>query len=103
MPLDWGPWDCLAAFGKETNSTLDDVRKQLKASLKTYTSEKYIDNPVPVNATPLDRLLENLDKRKDLCLYTSKLQQAPVIHIWQQEGKSTGGTRLLNPFYSFVL
>jgi len=102
MPLDWGPWNCLAAFGSKTNSTLNTVRKQLKASLKSYKSEKYIDNPVPVNATALDRLLENLDKRKDLCLYNSTLQQAPVIHIWQQEGKSTGGTRLLNPFYSFL-
>jgi hypothetical protein len=60
--------------------------------------EDFLNQPTPVNATVQDRMAEFIADRKEMCLYTTELQQAPILHF---AGKQKLGGRLLVHFYAF--
>ena len=41
----------------------------------------FLDNPVAVDASPKERLRENLAKRTQLCVYDNDMQQESVVHF----------------------
>ena len=104
MP-DWNPNTCLAAFSSSQKQddfkVLQDLQDYLllNQTLDPNLYETYIGNPVAVDASPKERLLENLAGRSHLCLYTPALQQAPLLHF---HGNSKLGGRLLVHFYAFL-
>ena len=103
MP-EWNPNECLAAFptSKEASDlqVLQDLNRMLETeALPKDLYERYIGKPVAVNASPKDRLLENLAERQKLCIYTPQLQQASLLHF---HGDSKMGGRLLVHFYAFL-
>jgi len=105
MP-EWNPNECLAAFpasqDKDDLKVLEELNKMLEKDGKNFPKdmhEKYVGHPVAVDASPKDRLLENLAERKNLCIYNPELQQAPLLHF---HGNAKMGGRLLVHFYAFL-
>ena len=101
MP-EWNPNDCLAAFAASKDpkdqETLKELQKMVRAGgLPNYND--FVGKPVAVDASPKDRLLENLAERKELCIYDPTLQEAPVLHF---HGTQKLGGRLLVHFYAFL-
>ena len=112
MP-DWDPSKCIAAFPKSTDpqdtallrQEFNDVLAEqdgLFASNRAYPH--YLNKPIPVTAASKDRLREFLAERKQLCVYDTKLQNAPIIHFHGKANKSEEkqGGRLLVHFYAFL-
>ena len=62
-------------------------------------AEKYKGNPVPVDASPQERLLENLAGRRKLCVYDEELQHTPILHFQCNHKQHM---RLLVHFYAFM-
>jgi hypothetical protein len=106
MP-DWNPNECLAAFASSRNASdlqlLQDLQNYLTINqthfLDANLYETYVGNPVATDASPKDRLLENLAQRTKLCIYDATLQKAPLLHF---HGNSKLGGRLLVHFYAFL-
>lgn len=99
---NWNPNVCLAAFPatrdpanvKELRDIWDSVHRNGLPPL-----EQYIGNPTPVDASPADRLKENVAGRDQLCIYDTEMQQERLIHF---HGKAKLGGRLLVHFYAFL-
>jgi hypothetical protein len=89
------------AFPESTSpedvQTLDTLFHQLQESPPSF--EDFLNQPTPVNATVKDRMAEFLSARKEICLYTTEFQQAPILHF---HGKKNLGGRLLVHFYAFL-
>ena len=106
MP-DWNPNECLAAFASSRNASdlqiLQDLQNYLTINQTQFLDpnlyETYVGNPVATDASPKDRLLENLAQRTKLCIYDATLQKAPLLHF---HGNSKLGGRLLVHFYAFL-
>lgn len=104
MPEGWNPNECLAAFPASKDASdvkvLQDLHKMLQTQdFPKNLYETFVGHPVAVDASPKDRLLENLAERKKLCIYTPELQQAPLLHF---HGNAKLGGRLLVHFYAFL-
>jgi hypothetical protein len=103
MP-DWNPTVCLAAFPKSRDPE-DSLSMQallpsaLDADGAPPDPTKFVGKPPDVAGSPHDRLREALAGRDQLCIYDTKLQEAPVVHF---HGKKGMGGRLLVHFYAFL-
>ncbi|KAL7532702.1 hypothetical protein ACHAXR_006532 [Thalassiosira sp. AJA248-18] len=102
-PLDWDPGRCLAAFPsddgpqhfEELNGMLAEIKK---GGFPNWN--KFTDNPVDVDASPVDRLREAVSKgTKKLCIYDQEMQSAPVVHFMCYHKMRV---RMLTHFYAFL-
>ena len=80
----WGPDKCLAAFPasgehKDVQMLEDMLTKILDDG--PPPKQEYIENPVPVDATPIERMKENLANRQKLCVYDEEMQKQPAVHF----------------------
>jgi hypothetical protein len=79
----WAPGECLAAFPAKGGSA--DVQEliamQKQIELEGRPMEDYVENPVPVDAAPMERMRENMSGRRQLCVYDESVQKAPVLHF----------------------
>lgn len=97
---DWDPMRCLSIF--PSNSTLNTTKaKELLIKGPLPNVHSYTDNPVPVNASFIDRLKESQAKRMKGCFYNETMEKAPVVHFISQSMPKS--TRMLVPFYSFLM
>lgn len=98
---DWNPENCMAAFPKSTDpkDALELQRIFDEVQKNPPTVEDFINQPTPVNATVEERMREFVAQRKQMCLYTTELQKAQIIHF---NGKRHMGGRLLVHFYAFL-
>lgn len=97
----WNPEECLAVFPASR-----DPREIIDLRAMATTIQKsppkfgdYIGKPVPVNATPIERIKENWADRSKLCLYDEKMQEATFVHF-PVDNKLKA--RLLVHFYAFL-
>eukprot|EP00814_Leptocylindrus_danicus_P007156 CAMPEP_0116037736 /NCGR_PEP_ID=MMETSP0321-20121206/22259_1 /TAXON_ID=163516 /ORGANISM="Leptocylindrus danicus var. danicus, Strain B650" /LENGTH=453 /DNA_ID=CAMNT_0003516053 /DNA_START=185 /DNA_END=1544 /DNA_ORIENTATION=- len=99
----WGPGKCLAAFPASTDVSdikeLKRMMKEIKLTDPPIRWQTYKDNPVDVDAPPIERLKENFANRDSLCIYNKTLQDARLIHL--RNGYPHDVSRLLAPFYTF--
>lgn len=102
------PWNfdrCMAGFPEKAND--DQGEKRLDKMAINVTgivqgkrmNEMFINKPVPVDASPVERLMENLAHRNRLCVYTPELQKEKVFHLM---GDNASNARLLVHFYAFL-
>jgi hypothetical protein len=99
------PWtsdECMAAFTAEPNDVagekrLHEIAKNVSSVDMGERYYKYINKPSAVDAPPLDRLMESMAHRKDLCIYDHKLQKEKVFHLM-----GDGDARMLVHFYVFL-
>jgi hypothetical protein len=108
-PLDWAPEKCLAAFpsddGPEHFRELTDMFAEAKRGggpgSKGAGRDKYRDNPVPVNASSLDRMSEAVSTGRidRLCVYDREMQDADVVHYMCFHKMRV---RMLTHFYAFL-
>lgn len=81
-------------FGPESQFR---VMSLIQNASKVSRSAKFKTNPMPANASEVDRLNAHLLRRNSVCFYNNQMQNALSIHYkfsWK-------GTRFLLPFYSF--
>lgn len=97
----WNPERCLAAFpANGDHKSIQELQDMQKAIHKYgFEIKSYIDNPVPVDSSPMDRMKENLAGRKNLCVYNEEMQQEMVVHFACAHKL---GLRLLTHFYAFL-
>ena len=98
----WEPVKCLAAFpaSKDPKDVLE-LKNILNQTLHDNPNPSdYDDNPVDVDASPLDRLKENLAQRRALCIYDNELQSAR--HIYFENGYPQSDARLLVHSHAFL-
>lgn len=98
----WHPDRCLAAFPSDGNHKSVQDLQEMQNTIHQQggiNPDIYKGNPVGVDAEPIDRLKENLNRRKELCVYDEKMQQEPVIHFACAHKL---GLRLLVHFYAFL-
>lgn len=79
----WSPGRCLAAFPARggTADVQELVAMQKKIETEGRPMTEFVDEPVPVDASPMERLRENMSGRRQLCVYDEAMQQAPVVHF----------------------
>jgi hypothetical protein len=101
----WNPDDCMAVFPKTNDPAniqeLIEMKQQVDQSGGFPSFEAYVGKPVPVNASPIDRMKENWAGRKDLCIYGEDLQAQPLVHFPAGKHKDFEA-RLLVHFYAFL-
>jgi len=100
MTVFWNPEECVATFPASTDPNDIQKLKQMEQTVLQNAPkfEDYVGKPVPIDATPLERLQENWADRKKLCLYDETLQAAPFVHFPVDH---TLNARLLVHFYAF--
>ena len=97
----WAPESCMAVFPasgehKDTEQ-LQSMHKQILQ--QGMLRDEYIDNPVPVDASTMDRMREHLARRMQLCLYDEDMQSQFVVHFMCYHKLRV---RLLTHFYAFL-
>jgi hypothetical protein len=100
----WNKDECMAAFTAEPNDVEGEKRLHEISTNVTSVDEnerylKYVNKPVAVDAPPIDRLMESMAYRKELCVYDHELQKLKVFHLM---GDHRTGARMLVHFYSFL-
>jgi hypothetical protein len=79
----WSAGTCMAAFPASGDhkdvETLRSIQKQIVA--EGHMHETVLDDPPPVDASPMERMRENLAGRRELCVYDEEMQNEPVIHF----------------------
>ena len=103
-PLDWAPGNCLAAFpsddGPEHFEELNDMMQSLKQGNNFPKSSEFDNNPVAVDASPLERLREAVAGQvRRLCIYDKEMQEASVVHFMCYHKMRV---RMLTHFYAFL-
>jgi GDP-fucose protein O-fucosyltransferase len=102
MVPPWDPDECIAAFPATSNpKDVQELRDMMRNSETFPTFEAFIDKPVPINASAIDRLKEMRADRRKICLYDEKWQNVQLIHFGEG-GKGEAGSRLLVHFYAFL-
>ena len=98
----WDPDKCIAAFPASTKQEDVDLIKSTfeELLLNPPTIESFVNHPVPLNGTLLQRMGEFRAGRSELCIYDTQLQQEPLIHF---TGKKKLGARLLVHYYAFLM
>jgi GDP-fucose protein O-fucosyltransferase len=97
----WDPDSCIAAFpasGEHKDSVkLQSIHNQI---LKDgFMREQFLDEPLPVDATPMERMKELLAHREEMCLYDEKMQDYSVVHFMCYHKMRV---RMLVHFYVFL-
>jgi GDP-fucose protein O-fucosyltransferase len=111
LPLEWNSERCVGAFpsqrGYDASTRIPSVYLQQINNPNNISNprrrnvwkdiDSYIDNPTPVDDTPVNRLREILGHRVKVCMYDDVFQNAKVLH-------TLGSTnyRLLVHFYAFL-
>lgn len=100
----WVPEDCLAVFPASRDPKDMALLRDMEASLLQPGNprpkfEDYIGHPVPVDATPMERMRENWAERTKLCIYDEVMQEAPFVHFPVDHALQA---RLLVHFYAFL-
>lgn len=99
----WAPGKCMAAFPASGNHEdvvqLQNMMGQMYKNGESLKHVKVLEDPPPVDATPLERLRENINNRRELCVYNETMQQAPVIHFMCYHKLRV---RMLVHFYAFL-
>jgi hypothetical protein len=102
-PLDWNPDTCLAAFpSDEGPEHFQELTEMLAKAKEGRTGrDKYLDNPVPVDAPALDRMGEAISGRRinRLCIYDTEMQAADVVHYMCYHKMRV---RMLTHFYAYL-
>ena len=97
----WAPQTCMAVFpasGEHKDALqLQSMHKEILQ--RGVLLDEYIDDPVPVDASTMDRMRENLAQRKQLCLYDENMQSESVVHFMCYHKLRV---RLLTHFYAFL-
>lgn len=97
----WNPDRCLAVFPASRNhkdtEALKAVHKQVLGDNRKM--HPYLDNPAPVDSTPLERMKENLSSRQELCIYDEIMQRETFVHFVTAHKLRM---RLLVHFYAFL-
>jgi len=97
----WDPDRCLAAFpAKGDHKSVQELQKmQQDIHQQGVSIESFIGNPVPVDGPAEDRLKENLNQRREICVYDEAMQQEPFVHFACAHKLKL---RLLVHFYAFI-
>jgi len=97
----WSYDECMAAFPAtdEGEQKMQQWLQHVKSTEFETRKGEYYGHAVPVDASPQDRLRENLAHRNNLCIYDKTLQEAKVFHLM---GDNKSGARLLVHFYVFL-
>lgn len=102
-PLDWEPETCMAAFPSDAGPQhFEELSDMFQEATKTKRDKnQYMDHPVAVNSTPVDRLREvvsglHVDR---LCIYDKEMQDAQVVHFMCYHKMRV---RMLTHFYAFL-
>jgi hypothetical protein len=97
----WAPDKCLAAFpANGDHSSVEELRQMQNSIHKEGVSPAtYFGNPVPVDGSPMDRMKENLNNRKELCVYDEAMEKEMLVHFACAHKL---GLRLLVHFYAFL-
>jgi hypothetical protein len=101
----WAPEKCLAVFpaGNNKDTTIDDVKHlhQMHQEIVSegFLTDKFLNNPTPVDASPKERMRENLAHRSELCVYDTEMQEAFVVHFMCYHKLRV---RMLVHFYAFL-
>jgi len=103
----WDPMQCIAAFPEEMGEDAINKLRQANEDMmnemggrKKPSLEEFEGKPTPVDGPMSERMREILaesSSRSKLCIYDTRLQEAPVIYF-----PATKGTRLLTHFYAFI-
>ena len=79
----WSPGNCMAAFPASGDpkdaQALHEMVEQIHE--EGFPKDPIVENPLPVDAPPKDRLRDNLSGRKELCIYDEEMQNELVIHF----------------------
>jgi hypothetical protein len=95
------PEKCLLVFPASHDPKniveLQDMEKTILQSKPTF--ESYINQPVPINASTIERMKENWANRKNICIYDREMQDSTFLHLPVETNLRA---RLLVHFYAFV-
>jgi len=101
----WNPSQCLPSFPASGDHKDVEMLQSLVHDIAAKNDnlrkaiDKFIDNPVPVNASARLRLEENLAGREKLCVYDQFLQKEHTIHFQCNHKQRL---RMLVHFYAFI-
>jgi hypothetical protein len=101
----WVMNECMATIPAKPNDRDGEVRLQnlvqnvTKLSVDERVNRMFIDNPMPVDAPPVERLKESLAHRTRLCVYNQELQNTRIFHF---TGDDSLNARILVQFYAFL-
>lgn len=98
----WSPNKCMAAFPASGNHEDTEVLKQMIQKIHNENllhRSKFLDDPPPVDAEPIERLRENIIDRKELCVYDEEMQREHVLHFMCYHKMKV---RMLVHFYAFL-
>ena len=97
----WSPSKCMAVFpASEDHSDAVHLKEMHQQIMKQgFLRDEYIDDPVPVDATTMERMRENLSQRRELCLYDEQMRSELVVHFMCYHKMRV---RMLVHFYAFL-
>ena len=105
--IDWKRDECVVAFTADRGGNDTAIRDDFLAIVKDDAAKKvgpqtrikqYTGRPIPVNATPRERLREMLALRLHVCGYDETLRNQASLFM---PGLEATGSRPLLPFYSY--
>jgi phage pi2 protein 07 len=79
----WSPSSCMAAFPASGDHKDSEALKQMLEQIRKedLPNDDFPDNPLPVDAPPIERMRESLAGRKNLCIYDEEMQNELVVHF----------------------
>lgn len=97
----WSPSNCMAAFPTSgDHRDVELLRQMLQQVLRDGTNrDNFVENPIPVDSPPSDRMSENIAGRRELCIYDEEMQNALVVHFMCYHKMRV---RMLVHFYAFL-
>jgi hypothetical protein len=97
----WDPDRCIAVFpASSKQEDVDLIKSTFEELLENPpTIDSFVNHPVPLNGSLIERLGEFRAGRSELCIYDTELQKEPLIHF---TGKKKLGARLLVHYYAFL-
>jgi GDP-fucose protein O-fucosyltransferase len=102
MVPPWDPDNCLAAFPATSDPKDVQALRDMVVGIEDFPNfVPFIDKPVPINGSTIDRFKENRADRTQLCIYDEKWQNVQLIHFGEG-AKGEEGARLLVHFYAFL-
>jgi hypothetical protein len=102
MVPPWDPDECIAAFPATSDpKDVQAIRDMIVGIEQFPIFETFIDNPVPINGSAIDRLKEIRAGRTKVCIYDEKWQNVQLIHFGEG-AQGEEGARLLIHFYAFL-
>ena len=95
------PEDCLFVFPTSHDASNIDELKSIETTILEQRPkfEQFVNKPVPIDGTPMERMKENWADRGKLCIYDTEMQEATHLHFPVDHKMDA---RLLVHFYAFV-